>query len=213
MEYIFESLGNYVFTLPIFIIAEMILWIYYKCRRVIIKKSFLIGWQLLVCLLIAVCSITNAGGIDDIDSFQSVLRLDEINLIPLVNWGIGDITGQVLNIILFLPLGLLLPLLWKRGTSFLQTALTGFCLSLAVELSQLFNFRATDVDDLIMNTLGTMIGYGLYHLFFRKLTFFQLNTTAPGTKYSPLLCVLFIFAANFLLVSPLTKFVWDMIYS
>ena len=37
-------------------------------------------------------------------------------------------------------------------------------LSVLVELSQLVNNRSTDVDDLIMNTLGGVLGYGVFKL-------------------------------------------------
>lgn len=39
-----------------------------------------------------------------------------------------------------------------------------FCLafSLIIEIMQLFNHRATDVDDLLMNTIGGVVGYGIY---------------------------------------------------
>ena len=33
----------------------------------------------------------------------------------------------------------------------------------------MFNFRATDLDDLMMNTLGTVIGFGIYYLLFVKI--------------------------------------------
>lgn len=33
---------------------------------------------------------------------------------------------------------------------------------------QLFSFRVTDIDDLLMNTLGAFLGYGLAWLLFRR---------------------------------------------
>ena len=49
--------------------------------------------------------------------------------------------------------------------SFKKTALTGFLISLAIEIIQLpFAVRASDIDDLILNTLGVMAGYGIYAL-------------------------------------------------
>jgi glycopeptide antibiotics resistance protein len=60
------------------------------------------------------------------------------------------------------PLGFLLPLLWKRFEKMRLTLLFGFLLSLAIEIAQLLTHRATDIDDILMNTLGTIIGYYLY---------------------------------------------------
>ena len=64
-----------------------------------------------------------------------------------------------LNVLLFLPLGWFLPVLWKKYQSAWRTLLLGFCTSLTVEFLQIFTYRATDVNDLITNTFGTGIGY------------------------------------------------------
>lgn len=87
------------------------------------------------------------------------LRFDpNINWIPFSDWEEGKVMF-CLNIALFVPLGVFLPLLWRKFWAFLPTVCTGFGLSLLIELVQLFCGRATDVDDLIANTAGTIIGY------------------------------------------------------
>lgn len=64
------------------------------------------------------------------------------------------------NIIGFVPFGMILPLLSNKFHSFIKVTLATFCLSLTFELLQLiFRFGSFDVDDLILNTLGGMIGY------------------------------------------------------
>lgn len=66
------------------------------------------------------------------------------------------------NLIWFVPFGLLLPLLTRRRSS---TILLGFFLSLCIEILQfIFGTGVSEVEDLILNTLGTAIGYGLYLL-------------------------------------------------
>lgn len=67
------------------------------------------------------------------------------------------------NIVMFLPVGFFAGLLmdkpcWWKGT------FCAFALSLFIEVSQLFVARGTDVDDLILNTLGGLAGYGLFLL-------------------------------------------------
>lgn len=66
------------------------------------------------------------------------------------------------NIGVFIPLGLLPPLLWARLDGARRCAALGFCTSLFIELCQLPLNRCSDVDDLILNTLGTLIGFLLY---------------------------------------------------
>ena len=71
---------------------------------------------------------------------------------------------QVLsNVLLYLPLGLLLPLVWKRASWWRVTA-AGLALSLVTELVQPVVGRSFDVDDLIANTLGALAGYGVFAL-------------------------------------------------
>ena len=81
-----------------------------------------------------------------------------INLIPFVDI-IPDIKNACLNVLLFVPFGFFLPVLWDNFRSEQKTVLTGLAASCIIELSQLFTFRTTDVNDLITNTVGTMLGY------------------------------------------------------
>ena len=69
------------------------------------------------------------------------------------------------NTVLFMPWGFFLPLLWKRFRRFLPVA--GMCLALTcfIEFTQLFIGRTVDVDDLLLNFLGSMLGAGLWRLF------------------------------------------------
>lgn len=67
------------------------------------------------------------------------------------------------NILLYLPLGFLLPLVWERA-NWWRTALAGLAVSLATELGQIVVGRAFDVDDLAANALGALAGYLLFAL-------------------------------------------------
>ena len=111
--------------------------------------------------LILVFSVTGIGSIWDIGKFDGIIRMEEINLIPFQSE--GTVT-YILNIIMTMPLGFLLPLIWKRYRSLIKVVLTGACFSLAIEFCQLFNRRTTDIDDLIMNTIGAALGYALFTL-------------------------------------------------
>ncbi len=68
------------------------------------------------------------------------------------------------NIVMFMPIGFCVPLLW-REFPFWRTALVGAGFSLGVEVLQYPQGRSSDIDDLILNTLGVMAGYGLWRLF------------------------------------------------
>lgn len=78
----------------------------------------------------------------------------------------GNILG---NIILFIPFGSIVPTLLKGRFRALKTFLYSFCFSLFIEIIQLF-FRigSFDVDDIILNTFGGLIGC-LCYLIVRKI--------------------------------------------
>ena len=68
----------------------------------------------------------------------------------------------VLNALVFMPFGLYLVMLGMKAW---KAILLGFCLSLLFEaLQYVLSIGAADVTDIIMNTLGTAIGTGLYLL-------------------------------------------------
>lgn len=92
------------------------------------------------------------------------MRFDvSITLMPFLPM-IADFKNTILNIILFVPMGIMLPFMWKRYNTLKATAVFGVMMSLSIELLQLFTFRATDINDLIANTLGTLFGYFLFRI-------------------------------------------------
>ena len=70
------------------------------------------------------------------------------------------------NVVLFIPSGIILPVLYRSLRRLGKAVSAGAALSLCIELLQLpVSSRATDIDDLILNTLGCAIGYGIYVIF------------------------------------------------
>ena len=71
----------------------------------------------------------------------------------------------ILNFCMFMPLGFLLPLRWKRLQRGLWILLAGFGFSLMIECVQLLSRRGMfEPDDLLGNTVGALIGYGFFLL-------------------------------------------------
>ena len=94
------------------------------------------------------------------------------NFIPLYGM-LTDITNSYLNILLFIPLGISVPCLWPEYRSMMKTVGLGLMTSLGIEILQIFTFRATDINDVITNVAGTMIGYLIGRLIIKR--FPQLN--------------------------------------
>jgi glycopeptide antibiotics resistance protein len=89
------------------------------------------------------------------------------NLIPFHSiahdWRVGGrdfVVNFLGNIVAFLPLGLLPPLIRLRRTSARHVVLFSLAISLLIEVGQsLSRRRVADVDDLLLNVLGALIGY------------------------------------------------------
>lgn len=94
------------------------------------------------------------------------------NFIPLYGM-LNDITNSYLNVLLFIPLGIFVPCLWPEYRSMMKTVGLGLMTSLGIEILQIFTFRATDINDVITNVAGTMIGYLIGRLIIKR--FPQLN--------------------------------------
>ena len=93
-----------------------------------------------------------------------------VNFLPLVNLFDYDSKQDLLlnvigNTAMFVPSGIVLPIVYKRLDTFWKVLTTGIGISLCIEIIQLpFSARATDVDDLILNAIGVIVGYGIYTL-------------------------------------------------
>lgn len=69
------------------------------------------------------------------------------------------------NTAMFIPLGIVWPAVFKKLNTHGKIIAAGVGVSLTIEILQLpFFGRASDIDDLILNTLGFVMGYGIYLL-------------------------------------------------
>jgi len=101
-------------------------------------------------------------------NFKPVLH--KLNLQPFLwlwedNLRLRIVIEIIPNIILFVPLGIFLPTAFKRMRKLKRTALIAFSVTFSVEFFQYFIGRTSDIDDMITNLLGGIIGYGLFKIF------------------------------------------------
>ena len=72
------------------------------------------------------------------------------------------LTENIMNVVVFVPIGLLL-VTGIKGLKWWNALLIGFCLSCSIEILQFaFKKGVAETDDVMHNTLGCMIGYGIY---------------------------------------------------
>lgn len=99
-------------------------------------------------------------------------RIDKISLSPfwsysaMIQTANPNMCRQIFyNILAFIPLGILLPMLGRRFRRLKNILLCGFLLSALIESAQLlFHLGWCDIDDVINNTAGAVIGYGIWHI-------------------------------------------------
>lgn len=160
--------------------CALILWVLYRAIFCTIRKSF--HWkrealELLMLVNLMVIYRMTFHPFGKVDGQVQPLIFDaatafpfRMNLIPFINLTDYDKKSEMLlNIIgnstMFIPTGIIVPLLYPKLKSFKKTVLTGFLISLTIEIIQLpFAVRCSDVDDLILNTAGCIAGYGIYAL-------------------------------------------------
>lgn len=138
-----ETLIALVLLLPVFVLLNR--------RR--FHNTLRTGVYLILALYL--CAVYVVVGLPDIGYWR---YRPNINLEPF-RYMFSDLRSTVPNVYLFLPLGFFLPILWQDFRSLPKTVFVGFLTSLTIELLQIFTFRATDVNDLMTNTLGTLLGW------------------------------------------------------
>ncbi len=76
------------------------------------------------------------------------------------NYSVKNWLNVLLNVAMFVPLGVLLPWLWKPMRKWWRMLPVGFAVSAFLEICQYLSGRGIlDVDDLFANTLGAMLGF------------------------------------------------------
>lgn len=120
----------------------------------VIHRGLMIGLGLYLTIVFSVTISPNMG-------FSLSSIGENINLVPFKV--LKDVGANPLNffgnILLFIPIGALLVLLSYKCQKLYVTLSIGMGISLLIEIIQLFEFRGTDVDDLILNTIGVFLGY------------------------------------------------------
>ncbi len=159
------------------IAAPCALYQFIICKRKNIKgehKVTHIVWvYIFLFYIFLVFSAAGIGSIWDVGCYDTIIRLEEINLLPFQSEGIMT---YALNVVMFMPFGFLIPMIWKQYRRPVKIFLAGFLFSSAIEFCQLFNRRNTDIDDLMMNTIGAVIGCFIWKL--TKRLFRNINKKA-----------------------------------
>lgn len=159
-------------------VAITLLWCISRACRA--RKTRRIDWKReLQLLLVYVCIVVIARftffPFSKVDGQIQPLIFDpaltwpfRINLLPFIYMGDYETKREIIlnfagNTLMFLPVGMVFPTVCKKLNTHRKALCAGFAASLAIEILQLpFFDRVSDIDDLILNTLGYAMGYGIW---------------------------------------------------
>ena len=179
MNFVFSMLVYSAFALPFIVLIRCIANLHLEHKGIRCNIFHSVGSVLWGVCIVALLSQTIVPNMEL--GFDSVL----INWIPfytvwdyfvqaIVNHNVYYLIINLFgNVLLFVPFGLFPCLLWKRAR-FKGVLLLSFATSLAIELIQLVQpDRTTDIDDILLNVFGGIVGYWIYKLvnrYFPKFT-------------------------------------------
>ncbi|MDO4271115.1 MAG: VanZ family protein [Eubacteriales bacterium] len=136
------------------------------------KRGAPVRWRrvlLLFVFAVFIAGVFYVTGTGTVYELRYMLRMD----IPCKGFNLAPFSeeinpvGYALNMIMLVPFGFLAPFIWPKLDRLGRIALASFSFSLLIELSQLVNYRSSDVDDLILNTIGGVLGFAFYRLYAR----------------------------------------------
>ncbi|MBY0121590.1 VanZ family protein [Bacillus sp. S/N-304-OC-R1] len=87
------------------------------------------------------------------NTIQYIMGFDRFNMDIIINNTLG-------NIMIFLPLGIFLPMLFKKYYTFSRIFVSSIIISFSIEVQQfVFQIGQFDIDDIILYTIGCALGY------------------------------------------------------
>ena len=160
---------------PIFLII-VTAWVIYRILATRRAASLQLGREIVMNFFFVYACFVFSYTFFPLDIVLYGFDPNDANLIPLVQtirflrylenpFVIRNLLG---NLALLAPLGIFLPILFRNYRKFTTVLVTGFLVTLGIEVFQLLlRFRVFDIDDLIINTIGVALGYGLFKLLYK----------------------------------------------
>ncbi|QAA32215.1 VanZ family protein [Clostridium manihotivorum] len=163
LNYVKEGFSFFIKSVPI----AFIIFMFITCLKWIIKRKLEFKPITMFCefaWILNVYAILRITGIIGMD-----FRVTEV-LNGHIHYSIkpfedGLSAAMVLNLLLFAPFGFFTPIVFKKMQSkWLFNLIIAVLFSGSIEFLQIFSGRYAQIDDILMNTLGSLLGYALYVL-------------------------------------------------
>lgn len=139
------------------------------CIQLFRRNMSTVRKAILLIFTIYLAAVFAATGMPTVENCAFQPRFNLLPLIDCVHEPLLYLENTLLNILLFIPFGFFVPLLWRQMRTLKRTALCGLAFSLFIETAQMFSGRLTDIDDLLTNMGGAVIGFFLAQLAYQKI--------------------------------------------
>ncbi len=173
-----EMLGYIVMGFPVYVLLRLA---YLGIRRVRPTASREV--LLAVCVMYGIGLVSQTllphgyYGVEDWRVYAQTITSSQhsLNVVPfrtiwgyafthndqVSDWGSVATMNLLANVLLFMPLGFLMPLVRRGATTLRHALVIGAATAFAIEGVQFFIGRSADIDDLLLNVLGVLIGYAV----------------------------------------------------
>lgn len=194
-----DCLSSMILLIPVVLVFQKMA----KRKLWSLHTGFLL---LFVCTLAGIFSVTGLPNV-------KYCRIDfSVNFIPMADiW--NSPMQYLMNILMFVPVGFLLPLLWEPYKDWKWVMGFGCFLTVFIEVAQIFTFRTTDIDDLLTNLSGAGIGFLAVKMLAErcKVPLPIEPENRHMEKAEPLLIFLLAFLVNFFIQPYWSAFFWDSV--
>ena len=151
-------IADFVFAAVIYLILLFTLWKNKGVKKIVVNS-------IMYFYIVAVFTVTVMPVIENI-KYIGTFDYRYMRLVPFDDYNCGRVAAFkqiILNTVMFIPFGFLLPMINTAERRTYMIFLLSLELSLIIEVVQLFSrVGSFDVDDLILNTMGGLIGYWAY---------------------------------------------------
>lgn len=143
-----------------------------------------------VCILV-ILSATVLDGIimNKMDGKGIITENPTLNMVLFhsftENWLMGErkkITQILANVLMFVPLGFIYPIAFPKTRRLWKTTIGMALFSFLIEFIQYFIGRCADIDDLVLNTMGGVLGYFAFYMFLKLWKLIKRRQKGSGSS-------------------------------
>lgn len=147
----------------------------------IYKITIVIVFIIYILAILYITLFSRGRAVNDMSIWEYARR--SVNIIPFktirlyIRWLVYGkdntfvpIVNLFVNLIFMIPMSIMLPMIWEKFSKLIPSLLFSFVFLMMIEVLQLLTERGSfDVDDLILNLIGAVIGYFIYYIVERKI--------------------------------------------